>query len=240
MLPVTSKPGLFVSLACAMAVSSVAVAQTTGSQSNVVEPTVLSAPLTTCNPWIIQTLPTELSFRQRVCFSLAEMASPSRFVQAAAGAGFSQWRDSPRISPRDGDDFGARFAHIYERQTARATAELLVGYWHNEDPRLHFSNAHGAVKRTRLAIWSVMVSPGEDGHARPALAPIAGSLGSGLSSMALYQYQNSLPYGLQRTGVSYGFYFVRAIFHEFSPEMWSLAPPFVRKRREALRKAFTL
>jgi hypothetical protein len=73
-----------------------------------------------------------------------------------------------------------------------------------------------------------------------ALAPIAGSLGSGLTSMALYQYQNSLSYGLERSAVSYGFYFFRAVVHEFSPELWSLAPPFVRKRRDALRKAFTL
>jgi hypothetical protein len=189
---------------------------------------------------VIQALPTELSFRQRACFILAELASPGRFAQAAAGASFSQWRNSPRISPHDADDYPVRFEHIYERQAARATAELLVGSLHHEDPRLHFSNAHGAVNRTRAALLSVVISPGEDGGARPALAPIAGSLGSGLSSMALYQYQNSLSYGFERSGISYGFYFVRSLFHEFSPELWSLAPPFVRKRRDAFRKVFTL
>jgi hypothetical protein len=189
---------------------------------------------------VIQALPTELSFRQRACFILAEQASPGRFAEAAAGAGVSQWRNLPRMSPHDGDDFGTRFAHVYERQAARAIAELLVGDLHHEDPRLHFSNAKGAVKRTRAALLSVLISPGENGQARPALAPIAGSLGSGLTSMALYQYQNSLSYGFERSGVSYGLYFFRAVVHEFSPELWSLAPPFVRKRRDALRKAFTL
>jgi hypothetical protein len=178
--------------------------------------------------------------RQRACFILAELASPGRFAEAAAGAGFQQWRNSPRITPRDGDDYGTRFAHVYERQAARAGAELLVGSLHHEDPRLHFSNKQGAFNRTRAALLSVVNSPGEDGRERPALAPIAGALGSGLTSMALYQYQNSLGYGFARSGVSYGFYFVRAVFHEFSPEIWSLAPPFVRKRRDAFRKAFTL
>jgi hypothetical protein len=189
---------------------------------------------------VIQALPTQLSFRQRACFILAESASPGRFAQAAAAAGFSQWRNLPRMSPHDADDFGTRFAHIYERQAARAVAELLVGDLHHEDPRLHFSNAQGAFNRTRAALLSVVISPGEDGQARPAFAPMAGSLGSGLTSMALYQYKNSLSYGLERSGVSYGFYFVRAVVHEFSPELWSLAPQFVRKRRDSLRKALTL
>ena len=235
----TFKHSLFLPAAYAVSICSGA-AQTPDSKSVLPQPIVSSAPSTTCNPWVIQALPTELSFRQRACFILAELASPGRFAEAAAGAGFSQWRNSPRITPRDADDFGTRFGHIYERQAARATGELLVGSLHHEDPRLHFSNAKGALNRTRAALLSVVTSPGEDGHARVALAPIAGSLGSGLSSMALYQYQNSLSYGFERSGISYGFYFFRAVVHEFSPELWSLAPPFVRKRRDAFRKAFTL
>jgi len=225
---------------CAASICSAALGQTPDSQSLLPQQTVLSTPLTTCNPWVIQALPTELSFRQRACFILAELASPGRFAEAGAIAGVSQWRNVPRISPRDADDFGTRFAHVYERQAARATAELLVGDLHHEDPRLHFSHAHGAVNRTRAALLSVAISPGEDGQARLALAPIAGALGSGLTSIALYQYQNSLRYGFQRSAISYGFYFFRAVFHEFSPELWSLAPHFVRKRRDSIRKAFTL
>jgi hypothetical protein len=236
---VTVRQRLLVSVACASAVCSLSFAQTPGSEPILPQPPVLSTPLTTCNPWLIPSLPTELSFRQRACFTLAELASPLRFGAAAAGAAFSQWRNSPRISPRDADDFGTRFAHIYERQAARATAELLVGDLHHEDPRLHSSNARGVVNRTRAALWSVLISPGEDGQARPALAPIAGSLASGLTSIALYQHQNSLPDAFERSGIAYGCYFARALFHEFSPELWSLAPRFVRQRREAIHKALT-
>jgi hypothetical protein len=237
---VTIKTKLFAPVVYAVAICSIGVAQTPNVDSGAAEPSLLSTRLTTCNPWVLQSLPTELSFRQRVCLSLAKLASPARFLEAGLGAGFSQWRNSPRIYPRDGDDFGTRFAHIYERQAGRGTAELLVGYWHHEDPRQHFTNAHGAVNRTRLALWSVLASPDEDGHARPALVPIAGSLGWGLTSMALFQYQNGLSDGLRRSGIAYGAYFARALIHEFSPELWSLTPAFVRKRREGLRKAFTL
>jgi hypothetical protein len=69
---------------------------------------------------------------------------------------------------------------------------------------------------------------------------MAGALGSGLTSMALYQRQNDLSDGLRRSGLVYSAYFVKALLHEFSPELWSLTPGFVRKRHEGIRKAMTL
>jgi hypothetical protein len=58
--------------------------------------------------------------------------------------------------------------------------------------------------------------------------------------MALYQQQNSFVYGLERSGISYSGYFARALIHEFSPELWSLAPRFIRKQHETVSRAFTL
>jgi hypothetical protein len=182
----------------------------------------------------------ELSFRQRFCFELAEAASPATLLGSAAIAGFSQWKNNPRMSPHDADDFSVRFEHAYERQTARLTAELFVGYLHHEDPRFHSSNKHGVWRRTGAALLNVMARPGGDGAEQIALAPIAGALGSGLTSMALYQQQNSLRYGLERSGISYSGYFIRALFHEFSPELWSLTPHFIRKHHEAVGRVFTL
>jgi hypothetical protein len=226
---VTFKPSLLLLAVGAVAAFPCAVAQTPDPQL-----------ATSCNPWIIQTLPTELSFRQRTCLGLAQMASPGLFLGAAAVAGISQWRNSPRITPRDGDDYALRFEHLYERQVARVTAEVLVGQLHHEDPRYHPSNAQGTWRRIRASLLTVVESPDEDGHLRPAFVPIAGSFGSGLTSMALYQHQNELSDGLRRSGFSYCGYFARAIIHEFSPELWSMAPGFVRKRHDAIRKVFTL
>jgi hypothetical protein len=201
---------------------------------------VLPASPSTCNPWVIQSLPSELSFRQRFCLQLAHLASPATLFQATAAAGFSQWRNKPAISPHDADDFSVRLGHSYEQQAARATAELFVGYFHHEDLRFHPSHKASPWQRTRAAFLSVMVSPDSDGNARVAFAPMAGALGWGLTSMALYQQRNSLAYGIERSGVSYSAYFARALFHEFSPELWSLTPRFIRKHRETVGRAFTL
>ncbi len=198
------------------------------------------ASTSTCNPWIIQVLPTELSFRQRFCLELAEAASPATLMGAGLMAGYSQWKNSPRISPHDGDDFSVRYMHAYERQAARASAELFVGYLHHEDPRFHSAHKQGAWRRTGSAFLGVLATPGGDGSERMNFAPIAGALGSGLTSMALYQQKNSLSYGLESSGFSYCWYFARAVIHEFSPELWSLAPSLIRKHHQAISRGFTL
>lgn len=201
---------------------------------------VLLSPATSCNPWIIQALPTELTFRQRFCLELAHLASPATFIETGMIAGYSQWRNSPLIEPHDNDDFSIRLSYLYQRQAARGTAELLVSYLHHEDLRPQASGKHGAWVRTASALLTVVASTGEDGTGRVALAPMAGALGSGLTSMALYPKQNSLMYGLERSGLSYCGYFARALFHEFAPEIWSLTPYFIRRHHEGLSRALTL
>jgi hypothetical protein len=193
-------------------------------------PIVLSAG---CNLWKTQLLPSDLSFNQRLCIGFSELANPWAFLGSGVAAGLSQWRNSPHMKITDYDDISVRFEHIYERRAARITAEILVGYWHHEDLRPHSSGQKGVWHRTGAALLSVLESPDSDGHARIAFAPLAGSLGSGLTSMALYQTQNSIGWGLERSGLIYTHYFVRALYHEFSPELWSLAPHFIRKYHTA-------
>ncbi len=84
----------------------------------------------------MQALSTTLSFAERSCFEFSEMLSPGLFAESAFAAGISQWRNSPHIRRPDSDHIAVRFEHLYERRTARITAETLVGYWHHEDPRL--------------------------------------------------------------------------------------------------------
>ncbi len=71
-----------------------------------------------------------------------------------------------------------------------------------------------------------------------AFAPLAGSLGSGFTSMALYQRQTSVGYCLERSALVYSHYFARALYHEFAPEIWSLAPKFIRKYHPATVPVF--
>ena len=162
---------------------------------------------TPCIPWKVQTFSADLTFADRACTGLAELTNPGVFLGTGLLSGFSQWRNNPHMNATDSDDIAVRFAHLYERRTARITGEILVGYLHHEDLRLHSSGKQGVWLRTRFALLSVINSPDSDGNARMALAPLAGSLGSGLTSMALYQRQNSLGWGLERSGLAYSHYF---------------------------------
>jgi len=182
-----------------------------------------------CNPWKSQIFSANLSFAERVCLDFSQLASPSVLAGSAAMAGWSQWRNNPHMRRTDSDDIAVRFEHLYERRSARITGEFLAGYLHHEDPRFHPSGKQGVWRRTGAALLSVMESPDENGKARMAFAPLAGSLGSGLTTMALYQRQNSIGYGLERSGIVYSRYLARALYHEFSPDLWSLAPKFIRK-----------
>lgn len=165
--------------------------------------------------------------------AVTELASPGLLAETTLYAGLSQWRNSPHMRGNDGDDFSMRIAHIYARRTARVTAETLVSYLHHEDLRPKVSGEQTPWRRTRAAFLSVLESPDQDGHARMAFAPLAGSLGSGFTSMALYQRQTSAGFALERSGLVYSHYFIRALYHEFRPELWSLAPHFARKYRPA-------
>ncbi len=240
-MPFQNKPALPLLAAFAAVVCSVASAQTPNSETHRPQQPVLAVePVTPCNPWVVQALPTELTFRQRVCLSVAHLTSPATFLGAAVVASYGQWRNNaPSIYPRDVDDFASRLGYVYERRVARTTGELLAGYLHHEDPRPHHSNATGVWRRTGDALLSVIDSPGPDGHARVALIPIAGALSSGLTSMAVFPHENGWSNGFERSGIVYGSYFARALVHEFSPELWLLAPPFMRKHKQAVIRAIT-
>jgi hypothetical protein len=204
-----------------MALCTVATAQSQLTDANT------AASTATCNPWKPQVFSTNLSFAERSCLGFSELVSPSVFLAAGMLSGYARFHMVPHHN--ESYSIAERFEHVYERKAARITGEVLVGYLHHEDPRPHFSGKQGAWRRTGAALWSVLDSPDQNGKGRLALAPLAGSLGSGLSTMALYQHQNSFGYGLERSGFIYSHYFIGAVFHEFSPELWSLAPRFIRK-----------
>ncbi len=132
-------------------------------------------------------------------------------------------RNSPVEKQRDWSSLPHRVETHYARESARDAAEMLVGYWHHEDPRPHKSLETSILRRTNAAVMSVLTSPDEDGRLRPAFAPLAGSLGSAFVGSAMYTHKDAnLSSTMVHAGAVYGFYFVKAIFAEFKPEMDSM------------------
>jgi len=132
-------------------------------------------------------------------------------------------RNSPAEKEGNWSSLPHRLETHYARQSARDAAELLVGYWHHEDPRPRKSAETTIFRRTNAAFMSVLTSPDEDGHLRPAFAPVAGSLSSAFVGSAMYTHRDAtLSSTMLHAGAVYGFYFAKAIFAEFKPEMDSM------------------
>jgi hypothetical protein len=163
-----------------------------------------------------------LTFKQRNCFFARQVFSPVFAVSTIGLAAMDQARNSPRMHHETWGMFPRRVATFYARVGARDSAEMLVGYWHHEDPRPRKSLETGFWRRTNAAMLSVITSPDADGHLRPAFGPVAGSLSSALVGTALYRHSEALPTTMIHAGAVYGFYFVRAVFAEFKPEMDSM------------------
>jgi hypothetical protein len=229
---------------CSVAATSVAVAQDqsafSSSSSELSSSSLLSSSSSnsaanpvdamSCNPWKFKVLPAELSLHDRACLGLSQIASPGTLLGAAALAGVGELRGKQRSKGAESEDFGEHFAHIYARTAARTSAELLVGYLHHEDPRWHPSNEQGAFRRTKAAFLSVIDSPDQNGNARMAFAPLAGSLASGFTAMGFSQLrQTGYTGALERSGFVYSHYLAKALIREFTPELRSLAPGFIRK-----------
>ncbi len=96
----------------------------------------------------------------------------------------------------------------------------MVGYLHHEDPRYHPSRQHSFVKRTGSALLSVLLTKDTEGNTELALAPMAGSLSSGMVSTLVTTRRNpTIEGGLQRAGFVYTTYFIKAVYNEYKPEM---------------------
>ena len=183
-----------------------------------------------CDSFTLQTT-IQLSFHQRVCWYRNRLISPSTAMKGAFIAGFGQWRNSPWVKHEDADDFGARYGLFYVRRAGQSTGELLAGYFHNEDPRPHASGEHGVWRRSRAALLSVLITPAEDGGNRPALIPVAGALGSGMTGLAYYRgAQDPFNRALRGAGFSYTTYFGNALLREFQPDVSAFTTRLLHKK----------
>lgn len=174
-----------------------------------------------CSSFALQTAP-NLNLKQRGCYFVRQVFSPQFAVSTGFMAVVDQSLNSPWVKHERWSKFPHRFEIFYARHAAQDAAEYLVGYLHHEDPRLHRSVQTEVWKRTGSALLSVVTSPNEDGNLRPAFAPIAGSLSSAFVGTLMYRHSETLPTTMIKAAGIYGFYFARAVFNEFRPDLTSM------------------
>jgi hypothetical protein len=107
---------------------------------------------------------------------------------------------------------------------------MLAGYLGHEDPRIRPALEHGTWNRTKAALASVLITRDSEGAGRLALAPIGGSLGSGMMSMGFYRKNNTFGDGLERSAITYCTYFARALGREYKPDLIILAARLRHKK----------
>lgn len=189
-------------------------------------PTLSSSSPKDCRAFTLQTVET-LTLKQRACFAGKQLISPQFALAAGIASAYGQFLDSPHIYHTGLAEFQRRYEIHYAYRGARTTAELIVGYLHNEDPRFRRSIAHGFWRRTNSSIRNVLISPDADGNARVAYAPIAGAFGSAFTASMLYRHSETLPNTLEHAAAVYSFYFVRSFYQEFKPEFTTYARHFL-------------
>ena len=173
----------------------------------------------------------EITFRERFCFYESKLISPGTAAHGIALAAFAQFTNRPYVQDQGPEEFGRRVGLFYIRRIGQNGGELFAGYLNHEELVPHASLQHGFWKRSRYAAMAVLTATDDNGKLRPALAPIAGSLGSGMMSAAFYRHSNGLEGGLSRAGFTYGTYFATALVREFEPDLSNFAAHLHRKKR---------
>lgn len=180
---------------------------------------------TSCTPSRLQFATSTPTLEERACSQLFRLLRPGMLARGAAAAALGEWRNSPNVRNQDVNEMTHRFASFYARHSAQGAGELLAGYLNHEDPLKHASGLHGNWNRIRFALLSVVETTNGDGRVRPAFASLAGSLSSGMTSIACYRYpgDNGFNEGLKHSAAVYSSYFVNALFREFKPDLSALA-----------------
>lgn len=172
----------------------------------------------------------QLSLRQRTCWYGSRLASPWAAARASFSSGLDQWKKDDRVRHGSTDEFAHRFAIYYAKRTAKESGEMLAGYLNHEDPRPRASGEAAVRRRIQSALLSVLVSRTDQG-ARPALGPLAGSLGSAFAGTALYRERATTRYALQGASLTYASYFGRALYQEFRPDISFMTKKLLHKNR---------
>jgi hypothetical protein len=173
-------------------------------------------------PGCQQGKPADLSLHSRFCFYAKNLASTGGLIRALAGGGYSEWTGSPRDFRRDPGEFATHMEYFYSRRAANDAGELIAGYF-NREPLLYQASGKTSLwERSRSAFISVVEVRDDDGS-RVAIAPLAGSLGSGLVTLACCGDHRTVHDALLRSGVTYAGYFATALFREFKPDLKAYA-----------------
>jgi len=163
---------------------------------------------------------TPLTASERLGLYLKTTYGPASIVRSAAGAGISQWSDSPKEWKEGAEAYGERFGNAYAMHVIRGTLEYGASAILREDNRYVRSLDTGFWRRTRHAIASTFVARNDAGHGHFAYSRFGGALGSAFISR-IWQppSTNSAGDAANSFGIMMATHIGWNVFHEFWPDM---------------------
>ena len=107
---------------------------------------------------------------------------PQAILRAAAGAGISQWNDTPKEWRQGGDAYGERFGNHLAEHVMRQTMESGAAAVLHEDNRYFPSTDAGFGSRLKHAIGSVFVARNDAGQEHFAYSRFGSAVGASFIS----------------------------------------------------------
>jgi hypothetical protein len=144
---------------------------------------------------------------------------PEAILRAAAGAGISQWNDTPKEWKQGSEAFGERFGNSLAKHVIRKTLESGTAAALHEDNRYFRSLDTGFWKRTKHAVGSVFVARNEAGREHFAYSRFGSAVASSFISREWQpRSENSSGDAAMSFGITMAIDVGWNVFKEFRPK----------------------
>lgn len=122
--------------------------------------------------------PSQLTEAKRFHLYLLSAAGPIPILGEAIGAGYNQWRDTPREWGQGWNAYGERFGSNLAYNGIRQTITYGTSVVFHEDNRYFASHKHGVWARTGYAVLSTVVARHPDGRRVFSVSSVTGIAGA--------------------------------------------------------------
>ena len=144
---------------------------------------------------------------------------PEAIVRAAAGAGISQWNDSPKEWRQGSEAYGDRFGSVLAEHVIRKTLESGAAALLHEDNRYFRSTETGFGRRLKHAIGSAFTARSETGQEHFAYSRFGSAIGASFISRVWQpQSENTSGDAATNFGITMGVDIGWNVFREFCPK----------------------
>jgi hypothetical protein len=131
--------------------------------------------------------------RERTRRYFKSLGSPFALIAAVAGAGISQWQNTPSEWKQGAEGYGKRFANSYGQHIVRQTLMFGASSLLHEDNRYFPSEQSGVSARLKYAIESTFLARRDDGTRHFSSSRIGAGLGAAFISRTWQPRSTSAP-----------------------------------------------